>query len=231
MKIRGTFVDQISGSIAGITGSRNRGGQYLRRRATPTNPNSLRQADVRNIFSGLVSAWTSTLSTLQRQQWRDYAAAVPRTDTIGNTIFSTGQQAYIGANTPRLLAGLPRIDAGPEVFNTGENVVAITAITVDSPTEISVTATLSAPASAAGDCLLFLGAPQNPSRNFFKGPYQYAGSVGFAAAATTAVFAELVYQSATTLEEGMWIPYRLRCTFDDGRLSTVFEGFTSLVAD
>ena len=35
-----TIVGPLSGSFGGLTASHNRGGQYLRQRSTPTNPNS-----------------------------------------------------------------------------------------------------------------------------------------------------------------------------------------------
>lgn len=230
MKIKGTFVDQVSGSLAGITGSRNRGGQYLRRRANPVNPNSARQADVRSIFSGLVSSWLSTVTTAGRQAWTAYANNVPNTDSLGNTIVRTGQQMYIGCNTPRLQAGLARVDTGPVIFDTGENPVSITTFEVVSPTTINVVGNLSAPASDDGDLLLYIGPPQNVSRNFFKGPYQFAAAIPVAAAATTFTEATLEYLSSNVIAEGDWLPVRMRMAYDDGRLSTVYETFVTPVA-
>lgn len=87
----------MSGSIAGNTWARNKGGLYVRARATPTNPTSTRQTAVRGVLSTLSTAWAGLTST-QRQQWRDWAAAHPVQDGLGQSFQMSGQQAYIALN-------------------------------------------------------------------------------------------------------------------------------------
>lgn len=244
MKISTGLAGEMSGSMGGITASHNRGGAYLRRRSIPVNPNTARQQLVRAAFGGLVQAWTNTLTDAQRQAWRDYAASVPRTDSLGNTINLTGQQWYIAANTPRdqglMALGHPAagiVNDAPTLFNTGEPVLDVTEFSVsgDSVTfEITYTAAL----SDAAATLVYIGSPQNAGVTFFKGPYQLAAADSAAAAATTiSIVADVTdpLQWAsdiviTAANVGSFYPLRIINTFDDGRLSQAWQAMLQLIA-
>jgi hypothetical protein len=101
-----------SGSQAGTTSSRNRFGQYRRTRATPVNPNSTRQSLVRSRLSSLSEAWRG-LTTGQRDAWDAIAAGLPLTDSLGQTVFPTGHQRFVGTNLFRLNVGLATIGNAP----------------------------------------------------------------------------------------------------------------------
>jgi hypothetical protein len=106
----------MSGSESEKTASRNRFGQYLRKRATPVQPRTARQIAARERLATLSAAW-STLSDAQRAQWDVYAASHPRTDSLGSTITLTGHQMFVGFNCALLNAGLNTIvvpPAGPD---------------------------------------------------------------------------------------------------------------------
>ena len=243
MKISTGLAGEMSGSMGGITASHNRGGAYLRRRSIPVNPNTARQQSVKSSFGGLVQAWTNELTEAQRQAWRAYAAAVPRQDSLGNTITLTGQQWYIAANTPRLQAAiefgtafgipLPRVDDGPTVLNTGEAPMDVTTFEGDfttPPGTVTVSGDMSGAMSADGDVLLYVGQLVNAGVRFYKGPYQLAALSPVSAAATSYSFAALDIATLWFSDnvpvagwDGLFVPLRLRTTFDDGRLSQTFE--------
>src|SRR5439155_109028 len=86
-----------SGSVAGVTSSRNRFGQYRRTRATPVNPNSTFQGAVRARLSVNSAAWRA-LTAAQRAGWNDLAASMTRTDSLGQTYSLTGFQSYCSVN-------------------------------------------------------------------------------------------------------------------------------------
>ena len=111
MLVKGLFTN-ITGSIGGVTGSRNKGGQYLRARTTPTNPNSTAQQLVRSAFSSATSAW-SALTVAQRTDWNDFAALQSWTNSLGDAIQLSGQQAYIGAYSASMSAGLTPATSPP----------------------------------------------------------------------------------------------------------------------
>jgi hypothetical protein len=101
------ILGNLAGSVAGNTWSRNKGGVYVRRRAVPTNPNSARQQAARSILGSLAGQW-ATLSSTQRQQWRDYAEAHPVQNALGESIALSGQQWYVGLNARVLdIGGTP----------------------------------------------------------------------------------------------------------------------------
>src|SRR5438309_10637939 len=70
---------QMSGSIADNTFSHNKGGQYVRQRRVPTNPNSVKQQAARTILATLSAAWR-TLSATNQQAWNNWAVVNPVTD-------------------------------------------------------------------------------------------------------------------------------------------------------
>lgn len=101
MKIRGILAGQVSGSIAGITGSHNRGGYYLRNRTVPTNGATPARASQRAAFGAALATW-GQLPANAREQWKTAAQNQPWTDSFGENITLTGQQWYVGVNSLRL---------------------------------------------------------------------------------------------------------------------------------
>lgn len=96
MLIRTGLGGQLSGSTGGVTASRNRYGQYLRNRTVPVNPNTPRQQAVRSAFASGAILWQG-LSNTQREQWRAYAATTPTLNKLGETVYLTGNAAFLAA--------------------------------------------------------------------------------------------------------------------------------------
>lgn len=84
-----------SGSQSDTVASRNRFGQYNRTRAMPTQPRTARQMDVRALLAAGSQAWQG-LTDSERDAWNAYAATVPRLDSLGQTVFPTGHQVFVG---------------------------------------------------------------------------------------------------------------------------------------
>jgi hypothetical protein len=101
-----------SGSLAQKTSSRNRFGQYKRTRATPVNPNSASQVEVRARLQYYSTAWRD-LTDAGRSAWNNYAAEHPKLDSLGQTIFWTGFQTFVGINVVLRSAGLNGISVPP----------------------------------------------------------------------------------------------------------------------
>lgn len=226
-----------SGSLGGMTASRNRGGQYLRQRTVPTNPNSTRQAAVRASMAAAVTAWTTVLTEAQRLAWATYAANTPRTDSLGQEIVLTGQQAYVGSTVARSVGGLSGVSAAPTVFNRGQPVVGFEGGDNNLPNYISsdsgsgwIIAFLGNAADSGGNVFWYIGDPVGPGVNFYRGPYQYAAKVNFDATDTEVeldVTASLLNQ-AVVLEDGERRPVKLVTIFNDGRHSNPFEAIATV---
>lgn len=106
------LVPPQSGSYAGVTSSRNSYGQYLRTRATPVNPGTTFQVDVRARFSTAAGAWRN-LTEVQQAGWRDLAGQIARNDSLGQSYTPSGFGAYCMVNLNRQTVGLALLDDPP----------------------------------------------------------------------------------------------------------------------
>jgi hypothetical protein len=219
MLIRG-ILTTMSGSLGGITAARNKGGMYLRARVVPVDPGSFFQTAVRTIFGQLAVLWSSTLTAAQRTAWETYAENVTVVNRIGETVNLTGFQMYIRSNTPRLQAGLPRVDIGPVTMSLPAFTPMSMAVAGGGST-LSVSFTDSdAWANLDDNAALVLGArEQAPTINFFKGPYRFASSIlGLTIGPPTSPAA---ITSPFSYTSGNKAFAQVRISLADGRLSAV----------
>lgn len=178
MRFKSALLGQASGSIGGMTASRNAGGQYFRIRATPTDPNTPAQATVRAAVASLVNHWVNTLTGDQRSAWNTYAGNVPLNDVFGDPRFRTGINQYVRSNVSRIQNAVARVDDGPTEFNLGEFSAPSFSIDVGTQ-ELSVTFTDSDEwANEDGAyMILYVARPKAPTINFYKGPYTLMGGI------------------------------------------------------
>ncbi len=137
----GPMSASTSGSIGGTTFSRNRGGQYIRRRAIPTNPDSIPQQTVRAILSEQSQAWADRTDA-ERDAWKNWAIQNPITDVLGQQITLTGHQAFIKLNSRLDLTNDTELTA-PPIINAPAGLLTL-ALTADigvGTTEITFTTT------------------------------------------------------------------------------------------
>lgn len=179
MLFKSALVTQASGSVGGMTASHNKGGMYFRARSIPVNPASSFQTAVRNALGALVNIWNSVLTSTQRTGWENYAAVVYKTNPLGDQLQLSGQQWYIACNTPRIQAGLARVDTAPTQFDRGQQdeTIVITASEATQNLAISYDDTLPWADEDGSSMLLYSSRPQNPTINFFRGPYRLAGTI------------------------------------------------------
>jgi hypothetical protein len=213
-----TILAGASGSINGLTFSRNRGGQYIRTRAVPTNPNTAQQAALRTIFGNLASAW-QTLTATQREDWTTYAINVPVTNKLGNPLTLTGQQMYVRCNTPRLQAGFSRVDDGPKTFAL-DSLQTVSAAAVAATGKIGVVFDDTDEWLDEDDAGLLVYASRlvGPAINFFKGPYRLAGKID-GDSVTPPTSPDLSLDSPFALTAGLFQFYRFLSVRADGRIS------------
>lgn len=183
MKFKSPVYATASGSIAGVTYSRNKSGLFTRARTRPVNPSTNFQQVVRQYFGYLVRAWSEELTDAQRTGWETWAQATPTIDRSGKSVIGTGQAAWIRVNTVRRQGGLNREDDPPTVFSNGNPISKIelrgsgqvNAIGINlAGTDLSFNAFIPGGANWHGDLFFYVGRPVNASRTFPKGPYQFA---------------------------------------------------------
>jgi hypothetical protein len=219
---------EASGSIGGITYSHNRGGAYTRGRTIPTNPNSVQQQVVRGLVTQLSNLWVGTLTGPERAAWDLYAANVTLPNRLGEQVNIGGLAHYVRSNVPRLQAALGRIDAAPTTFNLGAYTVPVIVDADASDTNTDLTTGLTDEWWTAADSalLLYTSRPQNPSINYFKGPYRFGGKQVGGGIAANPVTLALGFPVAA----GQRVFMRWNVTLADGRLSTPSYGTVLAIA-
>jgi hypothetical protein len=212
----------MSGRMGAIIASRNRYGGYFREGAIPVNPSTTRQGDVRTAFQYLTGYWESGLNAGQRASWNEYAAVVPITGNNGKSQIITGFNMFVRSNVARVVAGLAIVDPGPAELSLPEVDTALSVSISAATQNISVTFNnaLAWANEVGGHLLVHCGTPQKATRDFFKGPYRYAGKVVGDAAppASPATIA-----GAFTYLAGQKVWVQCRVSRADGRLSEFFR--------
>ena len=85
-----------------------RGQQCLRAFATPAQPRTGLQSQIRSAFTSAQSGWAS-LSAVLQQAWKAYAASHPTTDRLGRPVWQTGRNAYCQVNFWQSLLSSPAV--------------------------------------------------------------------------------------------------------------------------
>lgn len=231
---------QASGSIAGVTYGRAKGGiLYRRARAIPVNPATSFQTQVRDSLTSLVNRWTETLTAPQRTAWDTYGANVPVTDSLGSPITLSGQNWYIACNTPRLQSDakvsstIGVQDDAPTMYDRGDFTTPTGSLSASTGLSVTFTDTDAWANEDGGAMYIYMGRPRNASRNFFKGPYRLLGGIEGATPTppTTpfAVLAALVAIIGYPLVEDQRVTLAVSVSRADGRLTTRREIFDGLV--
>lgn len=217
VKFTSALLTAASGSIGGMTASRNRGGLFLRSRVIPVNPNTERQGEARANMAQAVNAWSNILSDTNRQAWTSYAASTPVVDKLGAQLILSGQQMFVKCSLPRLIAGLPLVPAGP----IASGLATTPTFSVDPVVSVADGITAEVDVSGAGvlgDLIVYMAQPLPTSRTIAHSKRAFATIEGPPTAGTFIVAAE-----ANVLPFDVVIGLQTRITVvylaDDGRVS------------
>lgn len=241
MKFKSQVYTQASGSIGGITYSRAKGGtMYTRSRAIPTDPATSNQTLVRALMSFLVNTWMTGLSAAQRQGWESYAANVPVTNVLGDQVFLSGQNWYVGSNVLRgqaaskLAAGISLASDASVEYNRGDY-TAPSAVAYDTTTGLSLAFDNTDDWANEDDAgmLVFQGSPRPLTQNFFKGPFRLVGAIeGDSTTAPTSPFTLTAVELTSrgfTIATNMSVATAIVVVRADGRYTskTILQSVTS----
>lgn len=184
---KGAIIQPILGTLRGSIGdntfSHNRGGDYVRRRVSPTNPNSTRQQTMRTFLGTLAALWSSTLTPVEREQWNVWAGNQAKEGPLGNSINWTGINGYVSLNAHLLDSGDARIDIPPIVVApTGLLTVSVD-ISALNTADVTFTGT---PAEANHKLVMFMSLPQSGAA---QPNFKQSRIVGYSAAAQASPWA------------------------------------------
>lgn len=223
----GGGIVQMSGSIAGTTHARNRFGNYCRARTKPVNPRSSRQSAARIIVMMLAEQWRETpMTDAFRTAWQTYANSVNWLNKLGETVTLTGFNMYIRSNAAILALGGTRVDAGPADLGLPPG---DPAFVVNPPSaagqnaDVDFDDTFDWAKEDDGYLSMEMGEPQNPTRNFFNGPWRRWKSIDgdTAVPITSPQVGQTGMPYTVVLGQKIW--YRARIIRADGRVSTQFN--------
>ena len=192
MAIIQPILGSLRGSIGDNTFSHNRGGDYVRRRGSPTNPNSTRQQAMRTFLGTLAALWSSTLTPAQREQWNTWAGLQAKEGPLGNSINLTGINAFVWTNTHLLDAGDTRIDTPPIVVAPTGLLTLSVDISAITTADVTFTGT---PLAANHKLVMFMSLPQSGAA---QPNFKQCRIVGYSAAAQASPWASTMPFSVTS---------------------------------
>jgi hypothetical protein len=176
MLYSGNWLTRASGAVGDVVASHNRGGQYIRARVIPTDPETDAQTEVRGYLAAASARYSSTAIAAHREGWAYYAASSPRVNALGADFFLTPQQQFIRTNVLRQILGLAMLDAAPAragypplpLFES----VQLAALGAPGAASVDVEFTA---APASGVHAVWIGAPRSEAVRWFRGPWRFAG--------------------------------------------------------
>ena len=218
MLFKSALLTQASGSVGGITFSRNRGGMYIRSRAIPTDPSTLFQREVRDAMNAVVARWSSSLTVDERDDWNVYASLVTLPGPLGDPITVSGFNMFVRTNVARIQSGVPFAFDAPTLFNIGETgEVSFAATAVANEITVAFDDTQAWANIDDGALLLFVSRPQNATINFFKGPFRAMAPVEGLTVGPPVSPAVITSPFNMTADQRVWL--KVSATTPDGRLS------------
>lgn len=224
MLFRSGLVTDASGSLGGITASRNQSGLYLRSRVVPVNPNSPAQNLMRSIIAILTSAWTNELTQSERDGWETYAEQVPLIGRFGIGRVVSGQNQYVRSNAPRLMmadATITRVDIPPLTFDKSGLTQPSLTLVADGTMQVTFNTDDEWVPLDGSALYLLAGRATNPSRTFYGSPYRFTGTIVKGDSTTPPVPpVEMGPYPFGVLQSGQRVFALIAASLGDGRLTS-----------
>ena len=226
MRFTSSLLEKIGGRLGQYVGMMNRSGMNLRQWVVPSNPNSSAKQGVRNTLRALAAAWSSTLTSAQRDAWTAYAATLTFTSSLGTTYTISGFDAYVAANGAREVAGLSRISAAPVTPGFATFTPVTPSFNVSAHTlSVAYTAADEWNGEVGGGLVIRLSPIGfKAGVTFYKGPFKYAG-VALGAVSPPAS-PKVITLAAGVFATGTQYAIAVRSVRADGRFSqeAIFRG-------
>lgn len=226
MLYRGLLATNFSGAVNGVVASRNRGGAYFRNRIVPIDPATSRQLNCRQAISDVYSWWSSTLSADDRAKWEAYARSLPSPNRIGDAHLLSGwsefsRQAFLKFQLNEEFGDVKDPGTSPPTkpcpFATAPQAALVSA---NDTIRITWSSQLTWENDQDNFIAIFLGVPQKPTINFFKGPYQLMHEISGDPDDPPASGVD--FALADAVPDGWKLPVRMRFCGNDFPLSAPY---------
>ena len=168
----GGLAQDVRGSLAGTTFSRNRGGAYVRQKISPCQPITPFNSAARAIFKALSQRWATALTDIQRIAWEAFAALHPYTNVFGDSLILSGIAIFQAVNRRARQCGEDWIDDVPLTFNVQDLGAVAATVTIDAGLPTTATLTPTSPMYGGIGLYVFSTLParwtQKPQRPDFR---------------------------------------------------------------
>jgi len=216
MLIKSAILTQASGSVGGMTASRNRGGMYFRARAIPTDPKSALQLERRTSLAVAAAAW-GALSEEQRDSWNLYGLNVTMKNALGDPIQLSGQQHWLRFQTAYLLTNTAvTLTAASPGFSLPDapNITTAAATNDDQVTVTLGAASGTWASNTTSRLLVFVSRAVEATQTAPASHFRFAGSVAGAATppASFAFDYTTIWGVSYTLGQRIWLRFRVITT-------------------
>lgn len=167
------LVNDLRGSVGGVTFGRNSAGMFARAKVTPVNPDTALQIDIRAKFGIATIAWRSTLNQTQRDAWNLLGTTTFFKNALGDDFNPSGIQLFIRSSVLLQLAAQPVVLTPPAtaVVPVGEFTIVHTIAT---GIELTVRPD---PNLQLPFIIQSISGPLSKGITFFKGPFQIANII------------------------------------------------------
>jgi hypothetical protein len=192
MKYLSALISQGSASIGGATFSKNRGGNYIRKRVAPVQPRSPAQQAVRATLSSLSGQWKG-LGASVIAAWSALASTITLKDSLGNSYVPTGNQLFVGLNATLTACAEPTITAAPGGTPAFPDMLPIAATATAGTPSLAITTSLST--APTGYVFLVRATPQGSAGKAFFGTSVYRITGKYAASTYASINALALYNA------------------------------------
>lgn len=139
-KYLGLLTSDLRGAIGGIVGTHGRNGTNLRCRVAPVRASSVAQNTSRTALASASSQWNA-ITSAARASWNSLAALNPRTNSLGQSFYLTGQQLWSLRQLYASYTGLTYSSTAPATYPSITTVAAVYVSCGVNPLSITVVAT------------------------------------------------------------------------------------------
>ena len=192
MKYLSALISQGSASLGGATFSKNRGGNYIRKRVAPVQPRSSAQQSVRATLSALSGQWKGLGATVNAA-WLALASGITLKDSLGNSYVPTGNQLFVGLNATLTACAEPTITAAPASMPTFADMLPIAVTATAGTPSLAITTSLAA--APTGFIFLVRATPQVSAGRAFFGTSKYRILSKYAATSFASINALAAYNA------------------------------------
>lgn len=165
------ILGDIRGSIGANCFAVNRSGAYIRFKASPTQPNTQWQTQMRARVLELSKWYSYNLTEDEREAWIAFAQQTPKVDRFGRSQIPTGLNMFVALNIYRFLAGQGIITRPPDRWSVRDIATVNLRITREGTPpvlRIKIEFTYAEPVPIGQKLFVFASLPVPPGTKFYK---------------------------------------------------------------